>query len=202
MSVRLFQSEVWCFYSDCGKWEKLCAGGPAPAGHVAAVDDSQRLLLCFGVRRSPQSLMGDSFLETMNVLDLRTNRWDDLPKAEQINKPCARRNPCGTTVGRYFIVSGGYSEEAFTALDDTWAYDMRRGTWKLLGYKGAPRVEGHKAISSGLDVFTFGGHRLLGKFEGPNVSVYKLALGQGPDVHDQSSPVTSDEELVVRAFSD
>lgn len=48
-----FPTEVWAFQSDTGGWQRLCAGGPAPAGHVAAVDhDSQRLLLCFGVRRS------------------------------------------------------------------------------------------------------------------------------------------------------
>lgn len=49
-----------------------------------------------------------------------------------------------------------------------------RGTWKMLDYKGAPQVEGHKAVASGLDIFTFGGHKLLGKFEGPDVAVYKL----------------------------
>lgn len=51
---RLGCLEVWAFQSDTGGWQKLCEGGPAPAGHVAAVDrDSQRLLLCFGVNRSP-----------------------------------------------------------------------------------------------------------------------------------------------------
>ena len=44
----------------------------------------------------------------------------------------------------------------------------------MLDYKGAPQVEGHKAVASGLDIFTFGGHKLLGKFEGPDVAVYKL----------------------------
>ena len=48
------------------------------------------------------------------------------------------------------------------------------GTWKLIDYKGAPQVEGHKAIASGLDIFTFGGHKLLGRFEGQDVAVHKL----------------------------
>ena len=44
--------KVWVFDSSREKWEKLCDGGPAPAGHVAAVDyDAHRLVLCFGVRR-------------------------------------------------------------------------------------------------------------------------------------------------------
>ncbi|CAK9072936.1 unnamed protein product [Durusdinium trenchii] len=172
---------VWTFHADTGRWTH-CSGGPAPAGHVAALDaDGQRLLLSFGVRRSPDSLNGDSFLETMNVFDLRMNRWDDLWKDKvQVNKPCARRNPAGASIGRYFIISGGYSEEDFSTLNDTWAFDMRRGTWKLLDLNHAPPVEGHKAIASGLDLFTFGGHRLR-HFEGPHVSVHKLALCQGPD---------------------
>eukprot|EP00913_Durusdinium_trenchii_P012432 g11672.t1 len=107
---------VWTFHADTGRWTH-CSGGPAPAGHVAALDaDGQRLLLSFGVRRSPDSLNGDSFLETMNVFDLRMNRWDDLWKER-------------ARIGRYFIISGGYSEEDFSTLNDTWAFDMRRGTW-------------------------------------------------------------------------
>lgn len=44
----------------------------------------------------------------------------------------------------------------------------------MLDHKGAPQVEGHKAIASGLDIFTFGGHTLRATFEGPDVSVHKL----------------------------
>ena len=65
----------------------------------------------------------------MNVLDLRTGRWDNPWKdREQVCKPGARRNPAGVTLGRHFIISGGYSEEQFATLGDTWAFDMRRGT--------------------------------------------------------------------------
>ena len=201
---------VWAFQSDTGGWQRLCAGGPAPAGHVAAVDhDSQRLLLCFGVRRSAESLNGDSFLETMNVLDLRTGRWDDPWKdlPYQVSKPCARRNPAAASLGRYFIISGGYSEERVEALGDTWAFDMKRGTWKMLDYKGAPQVEGHKAVASGLDIFTFGGHKLLGKFEGPDVAVYKLEVGQRntgfmPSDSGSAGESDSSDESLVRPFLD
>lgn len=196
---------VWAFQSDTGGRQKLCEGGPAPAGHVAAVDhDSQRLLLCFGVNRSPDSLNGDSFLETMNVLDLRTGRWDNPWKdREQVCKPGARRNPAGVTLGRHFIISGGYSEEQFATLGDTWAFDMRRGTWKLIDYKGAPQVEGHKAIASGLDIFTFGGHKLLGRFEGQDVAVHKLEIGQKKAASDLAlSTSDSDDILDVRSFLD
>ena len=65
----------------------------------------------------------------MNVLDLRTGRWDNPWKdREQVCKPGARRNPAAVTLGRHFIISGGYSEEQFATLGDTWAFDMRRGT--------------------------------------------------------------------------
>ena len=43
----------------------------------------------------------------------------------------------------------------------------------MIDCKGAPPVEGHKAIVSGLDMFTFGGHKLLGKFDGQDVAVHK-----------------------------
>ena len=65
----------------------------------------------------------------MNVLDLRTGKWDDPWKdlPYQVSKPCARRNPAAASLGRYFIISGGYSEERVEALGDTWAFDMKRG---------------------------------------------------------------------------
>ena len=48
--------EVWTFDSSTERFHKLCDGGPAPAGHVAAADcEAQRLVVCFGVRRSQPS---------------------------------------------------------------------------------------------------------------------------------------------------
>ena len=79
-----------------------------------------------------ESLNGDNFLETMNVLDLRMGRWCPNPWGlEQVYKPGARRNPAGATLGRHFIISGGYSEEEFATLSDTWAFDMKKGTLPL-----------------------------------------------------------------------
>ncbi|CAE7910232.1 Pds5a, partial [Symbiodinium necroappetens] len=55
---------------------------------------------------------------------------------------------------------------------------MRSGMWAQMAEQGAPRMEGHKAILSGLDMFTFGGHALLGRFPRPTVSVHRLSLGK------------------------
>ncbi|OLP88562.1 Sister chromatid cohesion protein PDS5-like A [Symbiodinium microadriaticum] len=178
---------VWTFDSSTERFHKLCDGGPAPAGHVAAADDeAQRLIVCFGVRRS-QPFVEDNFMKTTSVLDLRMGRWDpdawkgvgdpsDQDAAPAA--PLARRNAAAASLGHRIIVSGGYNDEEFTSLEDTWSFNMRSGMWAQMAEQGAPRMEGHKAILSGLDMFTFGGHALLGRFPRPTVSVHRLSLGK------------------------
>ncbi|CAJ1417127.1 unnamed protein product [Effrenium voratum] len=189
---------VWVCDSSREKWEKLCDGGPAPAGHVAAVDyDAHRLVLCFGVRRQAPWFNGDSFLGTTSVLDLRMSRWDAAPFPVDLGEmPVSRRNPAGASLGRRLVVSGGYSDEDFASLDDTWSLDMQSGVWQELPAAG-PRLEGHKAVCSGLDIFTFGGHKLVGRFEGPQVSVHRLAIGKGSAGSSSDSDGSGSESSAV-----
>ncbi|CAE7593276.1 Pds5a [Symbiodinium sp. CCMP2456] len=198
---------VWTFDSSTEQFHKLCDGGPAPAGHVAAADDeAQRLIVCFGVRRS-QPFVEDNFMKTTSVLDLRMGRWDpdawkgvgdpsDQDAAPAA--PLARRNAAAASLGHRIIVSGGYNDEEFTSLEDTWSFNMRSGMWAQMAEQGAPRMEGHKAILSGLDMFTFGGHALLGRFPRPTVSVHRLSLGKADPLRlfsdtDESRPLCRPE---------
>ncbi|CAE7660672.1 Pds5a, partial [Symbiodinium pilosum] len=188
---------VWTFDSSSGQFEKLCDGGPAPAGHVAAADfEAQRLVVCFGVRRS-QPFIEDNFMKTTSVLDLRMGRWDDdawkgdTPSAA----PLARRNAAAASLGHRIIVSGGYNDEEFRSLEDTWSFNMRTGRWAQIAQQGAPRMEGHKAVASGLDIFTFGGHALLGRFPRPTVSVHRLALGKADPLQAYSAAPESRSNL-------
>eukprot|EP00438_Fugacium_kawagutii_P009357 Skav212075 [mRNA] locus=scaffold867:84127:90107:+ [translate_table: standard] len=125
-----------------GAWSPVPVSGSIPSHR-------QSLALCGSLHESLgkemmemwESLNGDSFLETMNVLDLRTLRWDNPWKdQQQICKPCARRNPAGVTLGRHFIISGGYSEEQVETLGDTWTFDMKKGSSpckrRSIGYHG------------------------------------------------------------------
>ena len=51
------------------------------------------------------------------------------------------------------------SSERSCALRDTWVFDVARGAWRELAAAGAaPALEAHKAVVSGFDVHTFGGH--------------------------------------------
>ena len=115
-------------------------------------------------------------------------RWDpdawngaeaSEPDAEEAAPaPLARRNAAAASVGHRIIISGGYNDEDFTSLQDTWSFNMRSGIWTQIAEQGAPRMEGHKAVVSGLDMFTFGGHALLGQFPRSTVSVHRLSLGK------------------------
>lgn len=190
------QAGVWIFDSSSELWMRASETGPACAGHSAALDvDSQRLVVCLGVRRERRAslLAGDSFLSDACAFDLRMQRWDDsawknyepppdakgpCQDAGPPLRPCARRNAAAAALGRQLVVSGGYSDERGSALADTWTLDMRTGTWSLLAANGAPKLEGHKAVMSGLDMFTFGGHLSPGTYPRRTMSVHMLSMGQ------------------------
>lgn len=227
------QAGVWIFDSSSELWMRASETGPACAGHSAALDvDSQRLVVCLGVRRERRAslLADDSFLSDACAFDLRMQRWDDsawknyAPPSDANGpchagqdeepplRPCARRNAAAAALGRQLVVSGGYSDERGSALADTWTLDMRTGTWSLLAAKGAPELEGHKAVMSGLDMFTFGGHLSPGSYPRRTMSVHMLSMGQtgqtsqhAADVSDAersedegSNGESSDEEAPVR----
>ena len=138
----------------------------------------------------------DSFMKTTSVLDLRMGRWDpdawnglwpdEQSPAPATAAPPARRNAAAASLGHRIIVSGGYNDEEFTSLEDTWSLNMRSGVWTRISEQGAPRMEGHKAILTGLDLYTFGGHSLLGQFPRPTISVHRLALGKADPLHSET----------------
>lgn len=112
-----------------------------------------------------------------------------------------------------FLFRVASSDEAGGTLGDTWSWNMVTGKWNLLAATGAPELEGHKAVVSGLDMFTFGGHRRVGAFPHPGISVHTLSLGQEPsmeaervqeledDVADEHPDSSSDEgEVGLRAI--
>merc|ERR1712137_555047 len=100
--------------------------------------------------------------------------------SSRMHEPCARRNPAAAVIGNNLFISGGHSDESGGTLGDTWSLNMVTGKWNLLAATGAPELEGHKAVVSGLDIFTFGGHLSVGAFPHPGISVNTLSLGQEP----------------------
>ena len=105
--------------------------------------------------------------------------------------PCARRNPSHAVLGRHLIVSGGWDDRNNRTLTDSWALDVTRATWRRFetglirpGFSGrrdavvrGPNLEAHKAVISGFDMYTFGGHCAPGMYPSRDMSVNCLSIG-------------------------
>eukprot|EP00931_Biecheleriopsis_adriatica_P055019 TRINITY_DN32451_c0_g1_i2.p1 TRINITY_DN32451_c0_g1~~TRINITY_DN32451_c0_g1_i2.p1 ORF type:complete len:513 (-),score=96.42 TRINITY_DN32451_c0_g1_i2:9-1502(-) len=179
------RSGVWMFDSSSEEWTQACEDGPSSAGASAAVEvDSQRLVVCLGVQRD-RFRFGDSFLTSASVFDLRMQRWDQNAWSrscesdrEQLLQPTARRNAATAALGHRLIIAGGHSDASGGTVGDTWLLNMRSGSWSQLP-AASPELEGHKAVLSGLDMFTFGGHSSPGTYPRRGISAHMLTLGQG-----------------------
>jgi len=172
-------SGVWLFQSDTETWTRACAEGPSCAGHAAGVF-GQRLVVFGGVERAARGPFGDSFLGVAKVFDLRMNQWDRSTRVCGL-EPKARRNPTYATVGRHLIISGGWDDDTSRALSDTWALDISKSVWRKFDTVGAPALEGHKAVVSGFDLHTFGGHNGPGRYPARTLAVHALSLGLGEE---------------------
>lgn len=174
---------LWIWEGDCERWSLLSRDGPALAGHAAGIVNS-RLVLFGGVERGGQ-VGDDCFRGSVAAFDFRAGRWDmdyaaHLP--EGTARPSPRRNPAYCTFGKYLIVSGGFDDQSSSPISETWALDVPGECWhKLLGSLEHPSaaLEGHKAIVSGFDIFTFGGHSTPGRYPSRAMSVHALSLGDG-----------------------
>jgi len=197
------RSGVWIFDSSTEQWQQACADGPSVAGAAASFEvDSQRLVVCLGVQRTAFRF-GDEFLKNVSVFDLRMQRWDEHAWTSQRpteedplaanREPCVRRQVAAGTFGHRLIVSGGHSENSDT-LSDIWSLNLRTGRWTELSSQG-PRLAAHKAVISGLDFFTFGGHSSTGVYSSKGMSMSIVQLGQEPRVSSESEePSTQDSE--------
>ena len=99
-------------------------------------------------------------------LQIKTNTLQTSEGLLICNSPGPMQETLLFCFGEEFF-SACTGEEDFSTLNDTWAFDMRRGTWKLLDLNHAPPVEGHKAIASGLETW-----QLLG------ANVYRLLMNK------------------------
>eukprot|EP00928_Gymnodinium_smaydae_P044730 TRINITY_DN29853_c0_g1_i1.p1 TRINITY_DN29853_c0_g1~~TRINITY_DN29853_c0_g1_i1.p1 ORF type:complete len:508 (-),score=84.58 TRINITY_DN29853_c0_g1_i1:257-1780(-) len=186
-------SGLWIYASDSGTWESVSSSGPSCAGHAAGCVGN-RLAFFGGVQRGRRAF-SDKFSENTALFDVRAGRWDQDTKIQ--DGPKSRRNPTYVTLGRHLLVSGGWDDSSSRSLNDTWALDVSRGVWKpLLQVAGdAPAMEGHKAVVSGMDVFTFGGHNQPGHYSSRTMAVNCLSLGLRHDSLDRAvDAVTSTEE--------
>lgn len=207
-------SGVWLFDPLSERWDQAAQDGPACAGHVAGVDtDSQRLVLFGGVQRSRarQLLRDDAFLDTLSVFDVRQQRWDNTMSIrrgfeDMVSgpEPCPRRNAAYGTLGSHLIITGGFSDEQGASLHDTWMLDFKEGKWHELPVH-APTLEGHKAIVSGVDFFTFGGHSAPGVYPRRSISVHRLRLGSdcaSSQSENESAACPSENDSVEEEESD
>jgi len=186
---------VWFFDSSTENWQLATEDGPSRAGASAAVEvDSQRLIVCLGLER--RRFRADDFPSSTGVFDLRMQRWDwnawqqnsQLEDSKVASQPCSRRNAASAALGHRLIISGGYSDSLSGTVGDTWVLNMRSGHWTQISERGSPELEGHKAVFSGLDLFTFGGHSAHVTSSKRGMSVHMLALGreESPNFQDES----------------
>lgn len=207
-------SGVWLFDALSDRWDLAVEGGPACAGHAAGVDpDSQRLVLFGGVQRDRNRVWAhDDFLETLSIFDIRQQRWDVttasrhwLEDGVREPAPRPRRNAAFATLGSHMIITGGFSDEVQATLEDTWILNLHSYRWQRLPVSGAPDLEGHRAVVSGLDFITFGGRnpsmrprqfmpirRLrLGSHAAADI---ELSQGEDEGAEEESPEAQSDEE--------
>lgn len=170
------QKGIWYFQEDTESWHRVSDAGPSCAGHAAASID-ERLVLFGGVQRSARAVFdGDRFSSATSLFDVRRQQWDETSNVQ--GSPISRRNPTYARVGRHMIISGGFDDTSSRALKDTWAFDASRCSWNALScYPTAPALEGHKAVMSGFDLFSFGGHSGPGSYPARTMSVHTLSLG-------------------------
>jgi len=172
---------IWLFHSSTGRWSIAAGDGPSLAGHAAGCVEG-RLALFGGVQRAAGQ--GDVFSGATSLFDLRAGRWDVAVSSTLAGfghgRPAPRRNPVSATLGHHLIVSGGWSDDTSISLNDTWALDVRRGIWNELPCGEAPRLEGHKGVLSGLDLFTFGGQVAPGHYSEQSMVIHRLSLGWVP----------------------
>lgn len=91
--------------------------------------------------------------------------------------PCPRRNPAYATLGRHMIITGGWDDTTQETLSDVWALDIEHSNWAKFRSLQGPKLEAHKAVISGFDMFTFGGHVGPGLYSGPHMDIECLSLG-------------------------
>eukprot|EP00746_Dinoflagellata_sp_MGD_P044599 gnl/MRDRNA2_/MRDRNA2_208868_c0_seq1.p1 gnl/MRDRNA2_/MRDRNA2_208868_c0~~gnl/MRDRNA2_/MRDRNA2_208868_c0_seq1.p1 ORF type:complete len:483 (-),score=98.54 gnl/MRDRNA2_/MRDRNA2_208868_c0_seq1:9-1400(-) len=180
-------SGVWLFDALSDRWDQAGEGGGTCAGHCAGVDPhSQRLVLWGGVERNRNRVLpSDHFLDGLRIFDIRQQRWVDTVSSPTWDEefvsspPRPRRNAAFGNLGSHLIMTGGYSDELHATLEDTWILNLHSYRWNRLLVSGAPNLEGHRAVISGLDFFTFGGRDTTAVRAGRSMSISRLRLGSG-----------------------
>jgi len=194
---------VWMYHADSGSWSHTSDDGPSCAGHAAGAVD-QELAVFGGVERAWSAFMcEDDFRGVTSLFDIRMERWH-APRALQraTTAPSARRNPLHATVGRHIIISGGWDDTQARCLNDTWALDVGSRAWTQLRCNAAPRLEGHKAVVSGFEIFGFGGHNGPSQYPSHLMSMQKLSLGVAPRMDGQRFGGSSMMDLDLQSDED
>lgn len=122
-------------------WELLAPEGESPEGRLGSsvyCDDEGGRLLLFGgwVERT-------TYTNVIWSYDLASGAWTDIRPETALPAGRASHAWAHDPSGNSLIVFGGYDGTAYYG--DTWAYDLRAGTWADLQPSGAtPRArEGH-----------------------------------------------------------
>lgn len=218
-----------------GSWSLRSTEGPGLAGHAAGCSEQGRVVVFGGIERRTAGVFAgfrDGFHQTVHIWDARADRWDEETSITSLDGagPLPRRQLAFATLGDQLVISGGWSDRTRGSLIDSWAFDMVRDEWAILrttpgslssdlysstAVGGARQAWGedsdllclsaHKAIVTGCDLLTFGGHKAPGEYVGASMDVRALRLGAGgSNMREEPSlkkPRTDQKDLQISTLS-
>jgi hypothetical protein len=157
-----FSLETWTWSSDCGTFRQIEAEGPTKRGRFAAAyDPDGHRMLIHGGRTRKTGASGDYRLfDQLWSFDLTTETWSLLTEGDG---PEARVSHSAVVADGMLILHGGNASEngaAYTALADTWAYDLVTGEWMELEVTGDPPrrlFHGADLSADGQTMYVYGG---------------------------------------------
>jgi hypothetical protein len=142
----------------------------------------------------------DQFSDATSIFDVRREAW--VHGCGLQGGPISRRNPIYARVGNHLIISAGFDDTSSRTLEDTWAFDASRNLWKELPNCSTPALEGHKAVVSGFDMFSFGGHTGPGVYSSRSMSVHTLSIGLKLDATSETATVHHESDQSDSEASD
>ncbi len=124
-------ADVWALDLATDTWSEIATTGTGPSPRssaIAAYDAARDRLLVFGGNTSTSGLTltgaGDFF-----ALDLATGAWSTIDAA---GAPSPRLYHASAIVGGELVVFGGTPNFDGPFLNDTYAFDLAAGTWRVV----------------------------------------------------------------------
>lgn len=134
---------TWCYDMASNRWQDVThTSAPTLEGHVAIHDPEGQRMLVFGGMHQDKSRKNEKILEDETwTLDLAPGSpqrwmWSQLEVGQV--RPSARREHRGVydSRNRRLLIFGGRQLSKFSLLNDLWALDLERSSWREVETSG------------------------------------------------------------------